>query len=271
VSASDGGDGPRPPYDPAAAAAQAQALCARANSGFVAPILKLIARQRMAASLGLGATAAAAIAAPASAVLAASEPALAFAVLSPVAVLMSLASGVFVFARWDARARDRAEHNRWRAYDHDLGSERDKAAEQFRTLDRATGERGAQDYAGRALALQALNRRLDVEHHELRIDTARFYGLMIPMVCGAVACGVTAWVAAVSGAGFIPASLAGLGMLAAATLLALAVLVFGRRHTAALVAFLAPPHDDADAFVAVFDWLFVLMGQVTAQNNYLRR
>ncbi len=267
-----GGQPPEPTYDPVAAKAQARALTAQANHGFVAPILKLIGRHQRAARLSLGAVALAGLGAAGATMLALDQPVLAYTACAPALAVMAWTFGVFVTARWDARTREHAEHGRWRAYDHDLGSEREKAEEQFRTLDKATAVLGLQDYSARTLALYRLNRSLNVEHSELELEMGRFFGFMRVVVIAAAAIGACGWVGALNAAhGVAGASFAGVAVLLAAAIAALATLHWGRKHVNDLVDFLAPPDDDPDALVSIIAWLFVLLGQVTAQNNYLRR
>ncbi|HWE44850.1 MAG TPA: hypothetical protein VG407_02390 [Caulobacteraceae bacterium] len=253
-------------YDPAAADAQAEALCADANRKLINPLLKLLRAYRLAVALVLAPTAVAALAC---ALPLDADDEKAAAGLALATTLAPIAA--YLIVRLNFLAIHEADYERELLFKLDLGAERRTSAAEFMTLDPDACRRGLQDFAGRTRALIALTRRLDKSSALLAKDVRYLYRAVIALAAllaiGAMA--MLGWRAAHHGDWTAIGE--AMGAFGAVGLVLTLVLWSARKHIAELLHLLAPPSDSGDAFVVICARILGLLGEVISQNEFLRR
>ena len=253
-------------YDPAAADAQAEVLCAKANRKLIAPLMKLLRVYRLAVALAPVPIAAAALACgldlDRESENLATGAALA-ALLAPI--------GAYLLVRLNFLAIHEADYERELLFDLDLGAERRTSAAQFMTLDKTVCRLGLQDFAGRTRALIALTRRLDKSSALLAKDVRYLYRAVVVLVI-VLAVGAAVLLGLRAAHGADPGALWGAaGALVTGVLMFVLIAWSARRHIAEILALLAPPTESGDAFVLICARILGLIGEVVAQNAFLRR
>ena len=253
-------------YDPAAAEAQSEALCGKANRKVIGPLMKLLAIYRRAVALALVPAGAAALACGLD-LDRDGEPIAAGAALT--ALLAPV--GAYLWVRLNFLAIHEADYERELLFALDLGAERRTAAAEFMTLDPHACRKGLQDFAGRTRVLIALTRRLDKSSALLAKDVRYLYRAVIAMALVFASAGV-AMLALRAAHGADPAALwEAASVLAAVLLFSMLLLWSARKHIEELLKLLAPPAESGDSFVIICSRILGLLGEVIAQNEFLRR
>jgi hypothetical protein len=253
-------------YDPAAADTQAEALCAKANRKLIGPLLKLLRVYRLAVALALAPLAAAALACG----LDLDQEREDVAVGAALAALLAPVCA-YLLVRLNFLAIHEADYERELLFDLDLGAERRTSAAEFMTLDPERCRHGLQDFAARTRALIALSRRLDKSSALLAKDVRYLYRAVIGLavllaVGGAALLGLRAAHGADAGVLWEAG-----GALAVVSLICGLILWSARRHIVQILTLLAPPAESGDAFVVICARILGLLGEVIAQNEFLRR
>ncbi|HEY3812268.1 MAG TPA: hypothetical protein VGL66_03510 [Caulobacteraceae bacterium] len=253
-------------YDSAAANAQAEALDAKATRKVIAPLMRLLRIYRLAAALILAPMAAVALACGIDLDQEEEEFALGAVLAATLAPI-----GAYLSVRLNFLAIHEADYERELLFELDLGAERRTSAAEFMTLDPTACRHGLQDFAGRTRALISLSRRLDKSAALLAKDVRYLYRAVIAgaVVLAAASLGLVAWRAAHGGDA--TAMAARVGALALVAMLSALILWSARKHITEILHLLAPPSDSGDAFVVICARILGLLGEVIAQNEFLRR
>jgi hypothetical protein len=193
--------------------------------------------------------------------------------LGPELALASLMAPMiaYLFVRLNFLAIHEADYERELLFDLDLGAERRRAAAEFMTLDRELCRRGLQDFAGRTRALISLTRTLDKSAALLAKDVRYLYRAVASVIGLCAVAGLSACVWAALRRTPLLAIGEALGALVVTVALSSLILWSARRHIEELLSLLAPPSENADAFVTICARILGLLGEVVSQNEFLRR
>jgi hypothetical protein len=266
AGAAGGSEPPDQGYDPAAAEAQAEALCATANRKVIGPLMKLLGTYRLAVGLALLPVAVGAIVCGLD--LSREDDEVAACAVLATALAPCVA---YLLVRLNFLALHEADYERELLFALDLGAERRTSAAEFAILDTEACLHGLQDFAGRTRALIALTRRMDRNSALLAKDVRYLCRTVIVLVCLLAAGGAAtlAWRAA-HGAD-LQALAETAGALMTAILVGALILWSARKHIDELLTLLAPPADSGDAFVIICARILDLLREVIAQNDFLRK